>query len=150
RKRTTRFAVMNFIEGINWYAIQTKSKQVDLVAYCLSQLGMEILNPTQMSEKIVSRCPKIGTEPLFPGYMSAKFNPARFLQTIQYTRGVRKVLHFGMTLLRIEDEIILGIRERLNGDGCVEIKHTEFADGDAVAVTEGPFNGLRGIFKREM
>src|SRR5690606_15925478 len=73
RKRTTRFSVMNFIEGINWYAIQTKSKQEDLVAYYLSQLGMEILNPKQMKEKFVWGRPKIVTEPLFPGYMFAKF-----------------------------------------------------------------------------
>ncbi len=141
---------MNFIEGINWYAIQTKSKQEDLVAYYLSQLGMEILNPKQMKEKFVWGRPKIVTEPLFPGYMFAKFNPARFLHTIQYTRGVRKVLHFGMTLLRIEEEIIQGIRERLNSDDCVELYHEPFSAGDAVAVTEGPFNGLRGIFRREM
>lgn len=140
---------MNFIEGINWYAIQTKSKQEDVVAYYLSQLHLEILNPKQKKKKLVWGTPKTVTEPLFPGYLFAKFNPARFLHTIQYTRGVRTVLHFGMTLLRVEDEIIQGIRERLNGDDCLEM-YGSFNTGDSVMVAEGPFHGLRGIFKREM
>lgn len=141
---------MNFIEGSNWYAIHTKSRQEDLVAYHLSRLDMEILNPKQMKEKLVWGRPRKVTEPLFPGYLFARFNPARFLHTIQYTRGVRKVLHFGATLLRIEDEIIHGIRERLNSEDCVEFQDIQFCAGDSVAVTEGAFNGLRGIFKREM
>lgn len=141
---------MNFIEGTNWYAIQTKSKQEDLVAQYLLQLGLEILNPKQKREKKVWGISKPVDVPLFPGYLFARFNPARFLHTIQYTRGVRRVLHFGMTLLRVEDEIITGIRKRLNADHCLELRPDPLKCGDEVSVTCGPLGGLNGIFKRAM
>ena len=141
---------MNFVEGTNWYAIQTKTKQEDLVAYSLANVRLEILNPKQTRIKTVCGYRRTVVAPLFPGYLFARFDPARFLHMIQYTRGVKKVLHFGESLLRVEDEIIRGIRKRLNTDGYVEMDGPTLLSGSPVSVEGGLFDGFRGIFKREM
>ena len=77
-------------------------------------------------------------------------NPARFLHTIQYTRGVRHVLHFGATPVRVDEEIIQNIRDRIGTDGCIPPRSKPFVSGEHVSVNDGPLRGLRGIFKEEM
>lgn len=142
---------MHFIDGTNWYAIQTKSGQEDLVDYYLSsQLDLEILNPKQLKRRRTFGKEITVRAALFPSYIFARFDPERFLHTIQYTRGVRRVLHFGQTLLRVENEIIMRIRERLDSNGCIEFSDTELNSGDAVSVREGAFKGMKGIFKRDL
>lgn len=142
---------MHYVEGTNWYAIQTKSGQEGLVDYYLtSQLDLETLSPKQIKKRRASGIARLVSAPLFPGYLFARFNPAEFLHTIQYTRGVRQVLHFGQTLLRVEDEIISSIREKLDSNDCVKFTDIELVCGDSVTVREGAFSGMKGIFKRDM
>lgn len=141
---------MNFKEGKNWYAINTKAGQENRVEFHLSELGLEILNPKQKKEKKVWGSSKFIIKPLFPGYLFAKFNPANYLHIIQYTRGVRRVLHFGVNLLPVDEEIIRNIRLRLDVDGCLQLQEISVTAGDSITVCEGPLSGFKGIFKREL
>lgn len=140
---------MNFESDCKWYVIQTKTSQEDLAAFNLSRLGLETLNPKLKQEKLVWGCLKPIVKPLFAGYIFAKFNALKYLHTIQYTRGVRNVLRFGMTLLPVEEDIIQNIQGRLNVEGCVEIKKQTLVIGSSVSVNNGPLSGLNGIFERE-
>jgi transcriptional antiterminator RfaH len=141
---------MHYVEGTNWYAIQTKSRQEDLVAYYLSsQLDLKILNPKQIKTRRTFGIARSVRVPLFPDYLFARFNPAKLLHTIQYTRGVRRVLHFGQSLLQVDDEIIERIRERLDPNDCIEFIDNEMVSGDSVTVREGAFSGMKGILKRD-
>jgi transcription elongation factor/antiterminator RfaH len=141
---------MNFKEGEKWYAIGTKNGQENRVEFHLVRLGLEVLNPKQKKEKKVWGGSKLVAKPLFPGYLFAKFDPPNYLHTIQYTRGVRQVLHFGNNLLPVDEEIIQNIRLRLDVDGCVELDKTAITEGDPISVCEGPLTGFKGIFKREL
>lgn len=141
---------MNFAEGSNWYAVRTKPNQEDWVEHQLTRIDLEILNPKQKREREVWGNVRTCVEPFFPGYLFAKFDPARFLHIIQYTRGVRCVLHFGMTLVRVDEDIIQDIRDRIGSDGCIASPNKTFIRGEHVSVTDGPLRGLRGIFKEEM
>lgn len=132
-----------------WYVIHTKSSQEDMVAFNLSRLGLETLNPKLKQEKLVWGCLKTIVKPLFAGYVFAKFNASRYLHTIQYTRGVRQVLRFGMTLFPVEEEIIQNIQSRLNKEGCVELKKETLIVGSSVLINEGVLSGLNGVFDRE-
>lgn len=133
-----------------WYVVNTKSNQEDLATFNLSGLGLEILNPKLKEERLVWGTTKTMIKPLFAGYIFVKFNAAKYLHTIQYTRGVRNVLRFGMTLLPVEEEIIENIQKRLNPDGYVEIKKKSLEAGSRVNIIEGSLNGLNGVFEREM
>jgi len=141
---------MDFAEDANWYAIHTKPGQEDLVENQLMRINLEILNPKQKREKVVWGITKTSIVPFFPGYLFAKFSPARFLHTIQYTRGVRYVLHFGATPVRVDEELIQNIRNRIGTDGCIAAQSKPFVSGEHVSVNGGPLRGLRGIFKEEM
>jgi transcriptional antiterminator RfaH len=142
---------MHYVEGTNWYAIQTKSGQEDLVTYYLeSQLALETLNPKQRKMRRSFGTARAVSGPLFPGYLFARFDPERFLHTIRYTRGVRNVLHFGQTLLRVEDDIITSLRERLDLHNCIDFTDIKMVSGDMVAVRDGAFSGMKGIFMRQL
>ena len=141
---------MNFKDGKKWYAIGTKNGQENRVEFHLVRLGLEVLNPKQKKEKKVWGSSKLIVKPLFPGYLFAKFEPANYLHTIQYTRGVRQVLHFGGNILPVDEEIIQTIRLRLDIDGCVELQKVPMNKGDSISVCEGPLTGFKGIFKGEL
>jgi transcription elongation factor/antiterminator RfaH len=140
---------MNFEKSDNWYVIQTKPSQEDLASFNLSGLGLEILNPKLKEEKRVWGCVKPIIKPLFAGYIFAKFNAVKYFHTIQYTRGVKQVLHFGMTLFPVEEEIIQSIKNRLNSDGFVEQPKKHLKPGSTVSISEGPLSGFNGVFERE-
>ena len=141
---------MNFEKDDKWYVIQTKSGQEDLAAFNLSRLGLEILNPKLKAEKLVWGSIKPMIRPLFAGYIFAKFDAVKYFHIIRYTRGVRRVLRFGMTLFPVEEEIIENIQRRLGKDGCARIQPKTLSAGSSVLIREGPLNGLNGIFEREM
>jgi transcriptional antiterminator RfaH len=140
---------MNFENENKWYVIHTKSSQEDLVAFNLSRLGLEILNPKLKVEKLVWGCRKAIIKPLFAGYLFVKFSPPKYLHLIQYTRGVRQVLRFGMSLIPVDEEIIQSIQARLNNEGFTEIQSKPIGVGSSVIISDGPLNGLNGIFERE-
>lgn len=140
---------MNLEKSDNWYVIQTKPSQEDLASFNLFSLGLEILNPKLKTIKCVWGLPKPIIKPLFAGYIFAKFNAVSYFHTIQYTRGVKQVLHFGKTLFPIEEEIIQNIKNRLNSEGFVESEKNILKPGITVSISEGPLSGFNGIFERE-
>lgn len=141
---------MNFESKEKWYPIRTKTNQEDIAAFNLSRLNLEVLNPKLRQEKLVWGIPKSVLKPLFPSYLFAKFNPVKYLSTIQYARGVKQILRFGETLVPIEDEIIEEISSRLNSKGYAEIPKKEISAGNKVTIEDGIFSGLSGIFEREL
>lgn len=141
---------MSFEEDQNWYAVHTKTSQEEIAAFNLERLGLEVLNPKLKQEKMVWGVPKSVLKPLFPNYLFAKFNPAKYLHLIQYARGVRQVLRSGLALLPVDEDIIEGIRGRLNPDGHAELPAKAMMAGSAVFIQEGAFSGLNGIFEREL
>lgn len=133
-----------------WYPIRTKNNQEDVAAFNLSRLNLEVLNPKLKQQKLVWGIPKDILKPLFPAYIFAKFNPIKYLSTIQYARGVKQVLRFGESLVPIEDEIMQEISSRLNSNGYAEIQQKEISAGSKVTIEDGIFSGLNGIFEREL
>lgn len=141
---------MNLEKEEKWYPIRTKTNQEDLAAYNLSRLNLEVLNPKLRQEKLVWGIQRSVLKPLFPSYLFARFNPAKYLSTIQYARGVKQILRFGETLVPIEDVIIDEIASRLNSNGYAEIAEKEISTGSKVTIEDGVFSGLSGIFEREL
>lgn len=129
--------------------IQTKSSQEDLAAFNLSRLDLEILNPKLKEEKSVWGNSKSTLKPLFAGYIFAKFNADKYFHTIQYTRGVKRILHFGMSLFPVEEDIIQSIQSRINKEGFIEVKKKALSAGSKVLIKDGPMSGFNGIFERE-
>lgn len=128
-----------------WYAIQSKPKQEGRAEADLLAWGVETFLP-----RIPRRAPSAkgaahayGVQPLFPGYLFARFNGHSMLHKIKYTRGVARVLGTERGPTPLDDSIIAFIRTRVGADGLVLLSPRP---GDRVQVTNGPLKDFVGVF----
>jgi transcriptional antiterminator RfaH len=132
---------------MNWYAIYTKPKAEDSVSAKLRQAGIEVYSPKLKTKKYRRNQYQEVIEPLFPCYILGRFDPDKYLWMISYTRGVRKVVGGWNSPWPVAGEIIDFIQSN-EKDGFVARNCEDIKEGDSVRISEGPFSGLRGIFKQ--
>jgi transcriptional antiterminator RfaH len=134
---------------LNWYVLQTKPKQENLVEAWLNFAKIEVFNPKIQEVRLVKGKKKKIAVPLFPCYVFAKLHPGLF-DIVIYTRGVRKILGVNGKPKPIKESVIETIKERLNGNAHIYIPEScldNFAikPGDYVLVVDGPLKGFVGI-----
>lgn len=137
---------------LNWYVLQTKPKQENLVESYLNLAQIEVFNPKIKEIRLIGEKRRKITVPLFPCYIFAKLKPSLF-DLVIYTRGVRKILGVNGKPKPIKESIIETIKERINGnDGILVPENYEMglhlSPGDYVLVTEGPLRGFIGMVER--
>lgn len=127
----------------NWYVINTKPKKEFLVEKLLTEAHFPVYNPKYCREGII--------KPFFPGYEFVYFDFPYQYRLIKYTRGIKKVVGNSEGPIPIPARFIQEIKAR-EIDGLIELnKYGEEPEiEDEVEVMEGPFKGLRGIFKKEL
>lgn len=131
-----------------WYAIYTKPKKEDSVAFQLRNIGIEVLNPKLQSCKYKNNQFLEVIEPLFPCYIFADFEKEKYSHLITYTRGVRYIVGKNNPIL-VLDEVINTIKEAMEEDGLIIVKPQKFRQGEKIIIREGPFKDFYGIFERE-
>jgi transcriptional antiterminator RfaH len=136
-------------EEVNWYAIQTKPRQEDQAAYNIRRLGIEVLLPRIKQQKLVWGRKKQVVKPLFPRYLFARFSPSPYLHSVKYARGVKRVVCAGDVPVPLDEEIIRSIQSRLGKDGIVHKNPSALRNGDQVIISDGPLQGLAGVFERD-
>jgi len=134
---------------MHWYAVSTKPHQEHIVEANLEKVGIETFCPRLRESRIIRRSRQITINPLFPGYVFAKFCVVRQFRTVVYARGVRNVVAFGSTPAKVDQGIIENIQAKLR-DGHVVIRPQMFKTGQVVRIQEGPLCGLEAVFEREM
>lgn len=128
---------------LRWYVINTRPKKESQVERLFEEGGFTVYCPKYIREK------RIG--PFFPGYAFVRFEFPEQFQMVKYTRGVKRVVGSHDSPTPIPEEIVLGIKAReQNGFIVFEKYGEEPAVGDEIEVVEGPFKGLRGIFRKEV
>ena len=132
-----------------WYAIYTKPRREDPVAFQLRNIGIEVLNPRLKSQKYKNNKFHEVIEPFFPCYLFANFEKDRYSHLITYTRGVRYIVGKNNPIT-VRDEIINAIKEGMEEDNIIIVKPQNFKQGDRVFIREGPFKDFYGIFEREI
>ena len=132
-----------------WYAIYTKPKKEDSVAFQLQNIGIEVLNPKLKLKKYKNNRFLEVIETLFPCYLFAHFEKDKYSHLITYTRGVRYIVGKNNPVL-VRDEVIDTIKEGMEEDNTIVIKPQQFKQGDKVSIREGPFREFFGIFEREI
>ena len=133
----------------HWYAINSKPHQELLAESSLKILGVETLCPLFKETKVIRRKVRQSTAPLFSGYLFARFDLDRFFRGVLYARGVKKIVAFGSEPAVVDDEMIEGIRSRLQGD-CVVRSGPMFLPGQPVRIQQGPLRRLEAVFERQM
>jgi transcriptional antiterminator RfaH len=134
-----------------WYVIKTQPKQENRARMNLNAWNVETFFPT-MKERPPSTFvgdQRLRVNPMFPGYLFARFQANVLLHKIHYTRGVQSVLGFGNGPIDVDDEIIETIRMRVDKDGFFK-SEDDLKVGDEVMIKEGPLRDLVGIFERDL
>jgi transcriptional antiterminator RfaH len=141
---------MNIWRDTNWFAIYTKPKREAAATMNIQSLGLEVLFPLVKTTKKLWGVPHEVAKPLFPNYLFARFSPNTYLHLIQFTRGVRQVVRGGALPLPVDEEIIQLIKEEISENGFINLKQKRLQPGDPVIITEGPLQGLKGLFNQEL
>lgn len=132
-----------------WYVVSTKPHQEKQAELHIKQCDIECFLPLLKESKIIHRTHKTVIEPLFPGYLFARFDLDKHGRAVSYARGVRKIVEFGSGPVALDATMIDAIKERLN-NGFVTPHSERFKMGQIVRIKGGPLAGLEAVFMREM
>ena len=136
-------------EGLNWYAIYTHPRQEERAENNLKAGKVETFNPKAKKVRGRQSNPRnFVTSQLFPRYIFARFDK-QLLHTVSYTRGVQRVVCFGLEPTPVDDAIIALIRSQMDDDGYVQFGE-QFKSGDKILVKHGSLANFAGIFEREL
>jgi transcription termination/antitermination protein NusG len=138
--------------GRNWYAVHTYSGYEDAVARNLRQriesMGMEdkiftVLVPTEKKIKIKAGKRRVTEEKVYPGYVLVEMIVTDdSWYVIRNTPRVTGFVGSGTTPTPLSEEEMQTLLGRM---GEEEPKHTvDFAEGDTVKITDGPFKDYEG------
>ena len=132
-----------------WYAVSTKPHQEKQAELHIKQCGIECFLPLLKENKIIRRTRKEVIEPLFPGYLFARFDPDKHCRAVSYATGVRKIVEFGSGPFELDATLIDAIKQRLN-NGYVTLMPVRPVHGQVMHINSGPLAGLEAVFVREM
>lgn len=130
---------------MNWYVIQSKPKQEERADENLRAWHVETLLPKLLRPVRSARAQRT-IEPLFPGYLFARFDADGMASKVRYTRGVARVLGTESGPSAVDDRIIDEIKRRMDPGGLVRPTSTLRA-GDRVRIVSGPLKDFVGVFE---
>ena len=131
----------------NWYLVRTKPRKERWVCDQLGGRVDEVFLPMlrtwrRQRGKMAEAC-----GPLFPCYLFARFDLGLKYFEVKYMAGVHGLVSAGSEPLAVPNQIVDEIKARGSG-GIVEIVPRPLSRGQAVTVTQGPFQGLEAVFER--
>jgi len=136
----------------NWLLLQVKPRQELRALENLERQNGECYCPQIWVEKF-SRGKRVQVqEALFPGYLFINAQPEETglsYTSIRSSRGVSKIVGFGMEPLRVPEDLITLIKLReqagLASETAVSAPDVPQA-GDRLNILDGPFKGLKAVF----
>jgi transcriptional antiterminator RfaH len=135
--------------AMSWYLIHSKPRQEKVALENLERQGYPCYLPTLRLEKLRRGAVVVSDEPLFSRYLFVQLDTdgsARSWTPIHSTRGVSRLVRFGLEPARVDDALVAFLRQQWAQTG--EVKRL-FEPGQRVQVTEGAFAGFEGIFQVE-
>jgi transcriptional antiterminator RfaH len=137
---------------LRWYLIYTKPLGEDVARLNLERQGYEVYFPrvegrrrrhTRWSNNVV---------PLFPRYLFLRLDEGRQpLGPVRSSVGVAKIVRNGSAYAIVPDELIRDLQARADDStGLHLLNRPHLATGTPVTVLMPPFDGLQGIFEREL
>jgi transcriptional antiterminator RfaH len=129
---------------MTWYALQHKPAQGDRALQHLQNQGIACFYPKISVEKIKGGKRSKKLEPLFLGYLFVNLEQTDPMWSkLRSTRGVLRIVGFANKPAPISDAVIQHIKESL--DSVAE--QGGIKPGQAVQLSEGPFEGINAIFQ---
>jgi transcriptional antiterminator RfaH len=139
--------------GPAWYCVRTQTKREHLAAEHLRELnGVEAFCPRLRYRKATRRGKIWWIEPLFPGYVLARFDLLESERAVTFCHGVRGLVRFGSEVPSVPDQFVTALRKEIRCSKIATGKMNEelltltpaIQTGEEVEVAHGPFQGMRG------
>lgn len=135
-----------------WYCVRTQTKREHIAAEHLRELeGIEVFCPRLRYRKATRRGKIWWVEPLFPGYLLAKFNLAEMERAVTFCQGVRGLVRFGSEIPHVPEtfvsSLIKQVHQQSSDDQELIIVTPILSIGDEVEVANGPFQGMKGTIQ---
>jgi transcription antitermination factor NusG len=135
----------NSADEKNWYVMQTKPRNEQLVYRQVEQKGIESFLP--LVEKIsiwADRKKKINV-PLFSGYVFVYATEVERIQAITNTSGALRYIFYDKHPAIVKTREIEMIKQALLEPEKVSIENKKIKKGDLIIVTRGIFKGMKGF-----
>lgn len=133
-----------------WYCVRCQTKREHIAAGHLRELEeIEVFCPRLRYRKATRRGKIWWVEPMFPGYVLARFNMAEMERAVTFCQGVRGLVRFGGEIPPVPENFVEAIRKEITGregseDEEVVVLTPSLEPGDEVEVAHGPFQGMQG------
>jgi len=131
--------------ALSWYLIHSKPRQEKVALENLERQGYPCYLPVLRLEKLRRGALVVLDEPLFSRYLFVQLDTdssARSWTPIHSTRGVSRLVRFGVEPARVDDALVAYLRQQQGQ----EVKRL-FEPGQRVQVIEGAFAGVEGVFQ---
>ncbi len=131
-----------------WFCVRTQTKREHIAAGHLRELeGVEVFCPRLRYRKATRRGKVWWIEPLFPGYVLAKFDIANMERAVTFCQGIRGLVRFGSEVPAVPDDFVESLRQEIRNrsedDELFSVAPVIEA-GDEVEIAHGPLQGMRG------
>jgi transcriptional antiterminator RfaH len=135
---------------VAWFCVRTQTKREHIAAGHLRELeGIEVFCPRLRYRKATRRGTVWWIEPLFPGYVLAKFNRMESERAVTFCQGVRGLVRFGPDIPTVPESFVHVLREEIRSHVTPDDEILTVAPaiecGDEVEVATGPLAGMRGV-----
>lgn len=132
-----------------WFCVRTQTKREHIAAGHLREIEeVDVFCPRLKYRKATRRGKIWWVEPLFPGYVLAKFNLAEMERAITFCHGVRGLVRFGCEIPPVPESFVESLRKevRTRSDEDEELFSVSpvIQVGDEVEIAHGPLQGMHG------
>lgn len=135
--------------GPEWFCVRTQTKREHIAAGHLRELeGIEVFCPRLRYRKATRRGKIWWVEPLFPGYILAKFDLLEMERAVTFCHGIRGMVRFGSEIPPVPDSFVetlrAEVRNRSDDDDELFSVSPTIEAGDEVEIAHGPLQGMQG------
>lgn len=136
--------------GLAWYCVRTQTRREHIAAHHLRELEeVEVFCPRLRYRKATRRGKVWWIEPMFPGYLLARFDLVNHERAVIYCQGVRGLVRFGQDVPPVAENFVAAIRRELftsaeedRGSEILTLRPV-IHEGDDVEIAHGPLRGTR-------
>lgn len=138
------------IQQPEWFCVRCQTKREHIAANHLRELeGVEVFCPRLRYRKATRRGKIWWVEPMFPGYVLAKFQIKDMERAVTYCQGVRGLVKFGTEVPPVPESFVESIKKEIRNrkdttEGELVTLSPIIEIGDEVEVAHGPFQGMQG------
>jgi len=133
---------------IKWYCLRAKPKHEHIAAAHVRLCdGVEAYCPRVRIQRSTRRGLVWFPEALFPNYLFARFEMARWQTHIRYAQGVSGIVRFGLEYPEVPAQALSDLRAFMD-DAELKTFSYALAEGDTVEIVEGPLRGQTGVVKK--